>query len=83
MKLVCPRIMPLNVIIINYHHSMKLYQDILSLLLSVLLRVCSTSKNINGNKRVIFFFSIACYYGDDDFIIQTFNFIAACMTCST
>ena len=42
-----------------YHHSTKLYRKILSLLPSVLLRVCSTSNNANGNKRVIFFSGIA------------------------
>ena len=50
----------------------------------VLLRVCSTSNNANGNKRVN---GIAWYYGDNDFIIQTFDFIArsnaAHVTCST
>ena len=60
---------------------------ITSLLPSVLLRVRSMSNNANGNKRVIFFSGIAWYYGDNDFIIQTFDFIArsdaACVTCST
>ena len=35
------------------------------------------SSNVNGNKRVIFS-GIALYYGDNDFIIRTFDFI----TCS-
>ena len=41
--------------------------------MSVLLRVCSTSNNANGNKRVIqnAFPVIAWYYGDNDFIIRT------------
>ena len=33
------------------------------------------SNNANGNKRVIFFSGIAWYYGDNDFIVRTFNFI--------
>ena len=45
------------------------------------------SNNANGNKQVIFFPGIVWYYGDSDFIIQTFNFIAhldaAHVTCST
>ena len=60
---------------------------ITSLLPSVLLRVRSMSNNANSNKRVIFFSGIAWYYGDNDFIIRTFDFIAcsdaACVTCST
>ena len=61
-------------------------ENIMSLLPSVLLRVHSTSNNTDGNKRVMFFSSIAWYY---DFIIRTFNFIiiacsdAASMSCST
>ena len=62
-------------------------EDITSLLQSVLLRVRSTSNNANGNKRVIFFSSITRYYGDNDFIIRTFDFIgrsdAVHATCST
>ena len=46
-----------------------------SLLLSELLRVCSTKNNVNGNKQVIFSQS-SWYYGDNDFIIRTFDFIA-------
>ena len=45
------------------------------------------SNNANGNKRVMFFSGIAWYYGDNDFIIRTFDFIArsdaAHATCST
>ena len=45
---------------------------------SVLLRVCSMSRMSNiaiGNKRGILS-SIAWYYGDNDFVIRTFDFIA-------
>ena len=42
---------------------------------SILLRVRSTSNNASGNKRVIFS-GITLYNGDNDLIIQTFNFIA-------
>ena len=42
------------------------------------------SNNANSNKQ---FSGIALYYGDNDFIIQTFDFIArsaaAHVTCST
>ena len=48
-------------------------ENIMSLLLSVLLRVCSMSNNANGNKQMI---CIVWYYGDNDFIIQAFDFIA-------
>ena len=48
---------------------------------SVLLRVWSTSNNANGKKRVIFSSGIAWYYGDNDFIIRTFDFIACLDTC--
>ena len=49
----------------------------MSLLLSVLLWVCSTCNNANGNKLTSDIFSgIAWYYGDNDFIIWTFDFIA-------
>ena len=47
------------------------------------------SNNANGNKRVIYFSSVAwCYsYGDNDFIMRTFDFIARSdathVTCST
>ena len=45
-----------------------------------------TRDNTDGNKVVIFS-SIAFYYGDNDLIIQTFDFIArsdaATVTCST
>ena len=62
-------------------------ENITSLLPSVLLQVRSTSNNANDNKRVIFFSGIAWYYGDNDFIIRTFDFIArsdaARVTCST
>ena len=34
------------------------------------------SNNANSNERVIFFSSIAWYYGDNDFIMRTFDFIA-------
>ena len=34
------------------------------------------SNNANGNKPVIFFSGKAWYYGDNDFIIGTFDFIA-------
>ena len=47
----------------------------MNLLLSV-LRVRSMSNNANSNERVIFFSSIAWYYGDNDFITRTFDFIA-------
>ena len=47
----------------------------MNLLLSV-LRVRSMSNNANSNERVIFFSSIAWYYGDNDFIMRTFDFIA-------
>ena len=46
-------------------------ENITHLLPSVLLRVRSTSNNANGNKRVIFF-----SYGDNDYIVRTFDFIA-------
>ena len=46
-----------------------------------------TRNNTDSNKLVIFFSGIALYYGDNDFIIQTFDFIArsdpVCVTCST
>ena len=43
-------------IIYKYHHSYKaIPENIMTLLSSVLLRVCSTSNNANGNKRLIFF----------------------------
>ena len=62
-------------------------KNITILLPSVLLRVRSISNNANGNKRVIFFPGKAWYYGDNDFIIRTFDFIAcsdaAHVTCST
>ena len=55
----------------KYHHRYKaISENITSLLPSVL---CSTA---SGNKRVIFFSHIAWYYGDNDFIIPTFDFIA-------
>ena len=58
----------------------------MSLLPSVLLRVCSMSNNANGNKRVIFS-GIVSYYGDNDFIIQIFDFFAHSdavrVTCNT
>ena len=55
---------------------------------ALLLRVRSTSNNPNGNKRVIFFpVCIAWCYGDNDFIVRTFDFVAqsdaARVTCST
>jgi len=58
------------------------------LLPSILLWVCSTSNNANGMQQTSDIFSgIAWYYGDNDFIIQTFDFIArsdaAPVTCST
>ena len=44
------------------------------------------SNNANGNKRVIFS-GIVCYCGDNDFIIQIFDFIAHSdavrVTCTT
>ena len=54
-----------------YHHSTKLYipENIASMLLSVLLQVCNTSNNANGNKQVLFFPSKTWYYGDNDSII--------------
>ena len=58
-------------ILYKYHHST-------SLLPSVLLRVCSTSNNANGNKRVIFLSGIA---GNNDFIIRTFDFTARSDAC--
>ena len=48
-------------------------ENITSLLPSVLLWVHSTSNNANGNKWVIFFSGTAWYYGDNDFIIRTFD----------
>ena len=45
----------------------------------VLLQVRSTNNNAEGNKRVIFS-GIAWYYGDTDFIIQTWNSIARSST---
>ena len=56
---------------------------ITSLLLSILLQVRSTSNNANGNKRVIFFSGRTwyMYYGDNDFIIRTFDFIARSDAC--
>ena len=39
------------------------------------LLVLCTRNNTDGNKLVVFS-SIALYYGDNDFIIQTFDFIA-------
>ena len=46
---------------------------ITSLLLSVLLQVCSMSNNANSNKQVRFF---QYNYVDHDFIMQNFDFIA-------
>ena len=45
-------------------------ENITSLLLSVLLRVCSEKNNAKGNQRVRFF-SKALYYNHKDFIVQT------------
>ena len=40
----------------KYHHSTKaILENVMSLLPSVLLRVCSTSNNANGKNQVIFF----------------------------
>ena len=60
----------------------------MSLLLSVLLRVCSISSNAMQWQQVsVFFSAVAWYYGVNDFIIRTFNLIAhsdtVCTTCST
>ena len=70
-----------------YHHNYKaILENITSLLSSVLLLVHSTNYNANSNKQVIYFFGIVWYYGDNDFLIQTFNFIAhldaVCMSWS-
>ena len=48
----------------------------------VLLQVCSTNNNTKGNKRVICFQYrfVQCSYGDTDFIIPTWNFIACSST---
>ena len=68
---------------------------ITSLLPSVSLQVRSTSNNPNSTNKW-YFSSIAWYYGDNDFIIWTFDFIArsdihtrlvvpdrdSCVTCS-
>ena len=35
--------------------------------------------NANGNKLVIFISGIAWYYGNNDFIIQTLNFLSVQM----
>ena len=64
------------------HHEFNLLS---SVLLGVLLGVVTMPKVT----KEWFYFSIACwdYYGDNDFIIWTFNFFAcsdaACVTCST
>ena len=50
-------------------------ENITSLLLSVLLRVCGMSNNANGNKQVIFC-GIAWFYGDNYVIMGNFDFIA-------
>ena len=79
----CPKVPQLHnvlklcVLLYKYHHSTKaIPENITSSLPSVLLRVRSTSNNAIGNKQVIFFSSVAWYYGDNDFIIRTFDFIA-------
>ena len=60
----------------KYHHS-----TITSLLPSVLIRVHTTSNFASDNKWVIFFPGMTWYYGDNDFIIRTFN--SSHVTCST
>ena len=60
-----------------YHHNYKtIPENTTTLLSSVLLLVHSANYNANSNKRLIHFFSIVWYYGDNNFLIQTFNFIA-------
>ena len=70
----------------KYHHSTKLYMYQKSLLPPVTLGVHSMSNNANGNEQVVPFSGIAWYYGNNDFIIRTFDFIArsdtAHVTCS-
>ena len=51
----------------------------MSLLLSVLLQVCSTSNNANSNKRVILFSGITWYYSDN---VRTFDFIVRSDACT-
>ena len=65
----------------KYHHSIP--KNITSLVPSVLLRVYSKSQQ---QQTCDILFGITWYYGDNDFIMRTFDFIAhsdaARVTCS-
>ena len=69
-------------VINKYHLSTKLYHELVAACIITVINNASAS-----GKQVIFSSSIAWYYGDNDFVIRTFNFIAysvtAHMTCST
>ena len=65
-----------SITIVQSYMYMCILENIMSLLPSVFLRVHSMSNNANSNKTSDIFSSIALYYGDNDFIIRTFNFNA-------